>query len=260
MTVVFGYATDAESGAPLPGREVVAVLLPAGSSVPPITGGVDRAFSGADGGWTLDLAPTAGTGSYYRIREWSNRTYYVDVPDTTHEEDVTDLVIDPSTGGPPPSSTLYVTRAELDVPGGVATLGTDGKLALDQRPSGTGGLTDQVLIAAVAGGTLSGHVIVHPLSNGTVVTATSDNLAHLNVPLWMTTNAALDGDPVTALAYGELTEPSWSWVPGPIYLSLHGEVTQTPPSAPVHMFLAQLGYATSATSVFFDRSPSIQLI
>jgi hypothetical protein len=263
VTLVAGYALDPESSAPLAGREVTAVLLPAGSSVSPIDGGTDRAFSATDGRWELNLPPTAGTGSYYRVREWLNRTYYIDVPDSTHIEDVTTLVIDPGTGQPPPpNDPLYVTRAELGQPSGVATLGSDGKLALDQRPAGSGSATDAVLTSGVAGTTLSGHIVVHPrASDGLLVAATADNLAHVNVPLWMTTGAALNGDAVDVLTFGDFVEPSWSWITGgPIYLGLHGEITQTPPSAPVSLFLVQLGFATSPTSIFFDRGPSIQLI
>ena len=143
MTRVFGYARDPESGAPLAGCEVNASIFPRGAAVLPIEGGSDRYVTGADGRWELSLAPTAGTGATMKIREWLNRSFYIDIPAPAEGDppiNVTELIVDPGTGEPPAGGeTLYVTRAELGEIDGVATLGFDGKLTFAQRPAGSGG-------------------------------------------------------------------------------------------------------------------------
>lgn len=107
--------------------------------------------------------------------------------------------------------------------------------------------------------TLSGHRVVTPDFDGTLRYATNDNEADLAAPLWVTTGAAAPGDAVSALAFGSLTEPTWNWVPGPVYLGTNGQLTQTPPVAPDAAFIAQVGIATSPTSLFVDRTPSIKI-
>jgi hypothetical protein len=141
MTRVFGFALDAESGAALVGCEVVAQINPRGSTVPPITSGTDRFVTGADGRWELNLPPTAGSGLTIKIREWLNRTFFIDVPTAPIGDaaiNVQELIVDPDGTLPPDPESLFVTRAELGEPDGVAQLGGDGKLKFEQRPPGGG--------------------------------------------------------------------------------------------------------------------------
>lgn len=142
MTRVFGFARDSESGAPLAGCEVIAQINPRGSTVAPIEGGIDRFVTGVDGRWELNLPPTAGSGITMKIREWLNRTFYIDVPNPPGDNapiNVSELIVDPDGSLPPDPESLFVTRAELGEPDGVAQLGGDGKLKFEQRPPGGGG-------------------------------------------------------------------------------------------------------------------------
>jgi len=110
-----------------------------------------------------------------------------------------------------------------------------------------------------ASATLSGHRVVTASPDGTWRYASNDNLADLMAPLWITTGAIGAGEQGEAVIVGPIIEPSWSWTPGPVYLGVDGLLTQIPPLAPAAIFLAQVGFATSATVLFVDRNPSIKL-
>jgi hypothetical protein len=112
--------------------------------------------------------------------------------------------------------------------------------------------------SGIAAATLSGHRVVTPQPDGTLNYASNDNLSHVQAPLWITTGATDVGGTVDALMLGQMTEGSWTWSQGPVYLGANGLLTQTPPVSPA-VFLAQVGTATTATSLFVDRGPSIKL-
>lgn len=105
---------------------------------------------------------------------------------------------------------------------------------------------------------LSGHRVVTPHPDGTVGYADNTNFAHYMAPLWLTLGAALVGMDVEIQQFGPVTEGSWSWAPGPVYLGAAGVLTQVTPMAPA--FLAIVGFATSPTELFVDRQPTIALI
>lgn len=121
-------------------------------------------------------------------------------------------------------------------------------------PPGGGG--SSVIVTGTAGVALSGHRAVVRQPDGSFVYADNTNPAHLALPIGITNGAAAAGDPVQVVMVGELTEPSWSWTPGPVFLGAGGALTQTVPSAG---FLAQLAAATAATAIYVDRSPSVAL-
>jgi hypothetical protein len=124
------------------------------------------------------------------------------------------------------------------------------------------GVTDtgQLRASGTASMTLSGHRVVTQGSDGRLGYASNDNPAMVQSPLWITMGAASSGAAVEVVMFGALIEPSWSWTPGPLYLGAAGALTQTPPSALAGAaFLAQIGVANGATSVFIDRGPSILL-
>lgn len=127
-------------------------------------------------------------------------------------------------------------------------------------PQGAAGAgSDQLLATFIAGANLSGHMVVTRLPDGTIDYASNNVSAGINGPLWMTTAAGVVGTSVPVLITGVFSEPSWSWTPGsPIYLGVGGVMTQTVPIAP-SVFLVQVGYATSGTSIYFDQYPAIRL-
>lgn len=142
--------------------------------------------------------------------------------------------------------------------GEVLTLQSDGQY----RPSPASGSTSSIDLrrTALAAEALSGHRIVTELPDGTVGYASSDDLADLHAPLWLTLGAATLGGSVDLLLLGSATEGSWSWTPGPVYLGANGALTQSPPTGSPALFLAQVGVATSSTTLYLDRQPSVALI
>jgi hypothetical protein len=125
--------------------------------------------------------------------------------------------------------------------------------------SGIGGSVAELKRSGIAAVALSGHRVVTPQTDGQLNYASNDNVAHLTVPLWITTGAASPGSAVETLLFGLMIEPTWTWTPGPVYLGVNGQLTQTPPAVPGAVFIAQVGTATSPTSVFVDRAPSIKI-
>lgn len=96
------------------------------------------------GVWQMDLPPQSGfkdVASCWRI-EHAYGVHLVVVPDAgpvyVDDIEVSGDGLDPVQTIPP----LYVARSELAVPGGVATLGSDGLLLAAQRPAGGGSVSD----------------------------------------------------------------------------------------------------------------------
>ena len=65
----------------------------------------------------------------------------------------------------------------------------------------------------------------------------------------VTTGAASEDATVTIMANGEMTEGSWSWSPGPVWLGTSGTLTQTPPSSGS---VVRVGTALGATTLFVE--------
>lgn len=184
----------------------------------------------------------------------------------TTPADITDLG-----GAPIALSTLYTDHGlipEFLGPDGLARLWTgsqgaayplDAQAASLLAGSGIGGSVAELKRSGVAAVTLSGHRVVTPQADGQLNYASNDNAAHLAAPLWITVGAASPGASVDVLLFGLMIEPSWSWTPGPVYLGTNGVLTQTPPAAPGAVFIVQVGTATSPTSLFVDRAPSIKI-
>lgn len=173
-------------------------------------------------------------------------------------------------GVPIADSTVYTTNGVLDEfygPDGVTRLwaarpGTSpyplDAQALSVIASG-GGASSSLQATGIAAEALSGHRVVTPKPDGTLDYASNDNIAHVQAPLWVTTGAAAAGAQAIALMLGTIVEPTWAWTPGPVYLGANGVLTQTPPTAPGAVFLASVGTATAATSLYVDRGPSIKI-
>lgn len=110
----------------------------------------------------------------------------------------------------------------------------------DAGPSGAGG-GDVAGVAAVA---LGGQRAVY-LANDGMRYASADNLAMINV-LGVTVGAVAQGASVSIRTGGSLTDPAFSFVPGPVYLGLNGLLTQTLPTA---NSLVVVGDALNATTL-----------
>lgn len=153
-----------------------------------------------------------------------------------------------------------VSRLWTGVQGGTA-YPLDAQASSLLENSGVGGTARQLWATGTAASALSGHRVVTPAPDGSLDYASNDSVDHVHAPLWVTASAASSGAQLEALMFGPMIEPSWSWTPHqPVYLGTNGVLTQSLPAAPGAVFIAQVGTATSPTSLFVDRSPSIKII
>lgn len=262
MPLVTNTLVDA-AGEPLAGYPVRVQLVgqwraDGASEIPPLA--VWSGNTDDTGTWSVMLAPQSayeGT-THYRVIEPNSAVWTITVADAPATQRLRDRIMLPVA----PAVTAGIHLDDLvDVATSAVTQGQG-------LVYGSGGLwapgtpisvASQVLITGTAAVALPGHRVVTRASDGTFGYASNDTFGHLNAPLWVTSGAVSSGGTVTAQAYGPMEEPTWSWLPGPLYLGAGGLLTQVIPVAPGALFLASVGYATASTSAIIDRQPSIIL-
>jgi hypothetical protein len=84
---------------------------------------------------------------------------------------------------------------------------------------------------------------------GEAVYATPDTLANA-VVVGISTTAGGAGDTITVKTTGELSDASWSWTKGAIYLGANGVLTQTAPSG--GSIVVHVAKAITATKILID--------
>lgn len=103
-----------------------------------------------------------------------------------------------------------------------------------------------------ATGPISGHRAI--VSTGTAARYPDASVsADGDLIVGISTNAAANGDEVIVRTNGEITEPSWNWIPGPVFASNNGILTQTPPSG---AWIRQVGVAVAPTKIVVDLRPT----
>lgn len=105
------------------------------------------------------------------------------------------------------------------------------------------------VIEKIASVALGGHRVVIADGSTGVNYADSSNIAHLDFVLGITTGAASAGAPVNVQVGNEMTEPSWNWTPGAVWLGLNGLMTQTPPTTG---FVCRVGTALTASKLLIE--------
>lgn len=212
-------------------------------------------------GWSADLVPLSDvqpTGSVYRvtvhIEDAPRQVWHFTIPASGGPFELVDLLVDPPDG--PQAIIIGDSIAAIGLHDVDPAAHADIRALIASSSAGGGAV--RLAEARTASGSLSGHRVVTPGPDGRVGYASNTAAEHVNAPLWLTLSAALAETQVTVLMAGEATEPSWSWSPGPVYLGAGGALTQTPPGAGA-VFSAQIGAATSPTTVHIDRQPSIVL-
>jgi hypothetical protein len=113
------------------------------------------------------------------------------------------------------------------------------------------------LIAAVP---ISGHVVVATDENGQAVPASNLIASNAYAIAGVTMGAAVLGAPTTVRYAGELTEPTWNWIPNlPLFLGESGSLTQVAPTAPAVVSLV-LGYAITPTQILIQPKTPMFII
>lgn len=118
--------------------------------------------------------------------------------------------------------------------------------------------TDKAFIVTYpAGVPISGHRAVTILADGLVYYADHDTLDDIPNVMGISMNAAVEGDPVDILVFGEMIEPSWSWTERrAIFLGSAGHLTQAPPTTG---FLMEVGFAVTPQKIMVELKPAIVL-
>jgi hypothetical protein len=127
--------------------------------------------------------------------------------------------------------------------------------ALRGEPGLDGISGEAILREAVAGAALGGHRAVY-VEAGVANYASADNATSAAMCVGITRAAAVQGAAALIITAGLITEPSWSWAAGPVYLGINGALTQT---APTSGSLVRIGIATSPIEVDVRVEPPIQL-
>jgi len=107
------------------------------------------------------------------------------------------------------------------------------------------GASGTVRRPAVAGASLAAYRAVY-IAAGVANYASSSNYATAVTCLGITAVAAETGEEVIVVTFGKVSEASWSWSPGAVYLGVAGVLTQTAPSVGA---VIEIGIATSAIEI-----------
>lgn len=112
-------------------------------------------------------------------------------------------------------------------------------------------------ISLVAGANLSALRAVTTDGSGEAVYASNDTLANATV-FGITATAASDGDNVAVRTSGTITDSSWNWTKGSVFLGTNGALTQTVPTGGA--FIVHVGRALTATTLQIDIDTTIQTV
>lgn len=132
-------------------------------------------------------------------------------------------------------------------PDGTAVAAIIGPTGLTGPPGGTE-------VVATAVGPLSGHRVVRAVEGGTSY-ASNDQAADADAILGITLEAADSGAPIRIAASGPMTDPSWSFTPGPVFVGVGGLLVQPAPSGAA--FIRQIAQALAPDQLLILNRPPI---
>lgn len=101
----------------------------------------------------------------------------------------------------------------------------------------------------VAGESISALRCITTNGSGQAVYATPDTLANA-VVIGISTTSGSSGETITVKTTGELSDASWNWTKGSIYLGANGALTQTAPSG--GSIVVHVAKAITATKILID--------
>lgn len=113
-----------------------------------------------------------------------------------------------------------------------------------------------IALPFTAGEPIGGHKGVRIAAGGIVRLASSDDPSQAGTVLGVSLTAADDGAGLDVAITGEVTETSWSWAVGPVFLGQGGALTQSPPASG---FVQQIGKAVGPNSLVVSLSTPIVL-
>jgi hypothetical protein len=108
-----------------------------------------------------------------------------------------------------------------------------------------------------AGMSISALRCITTNSSGEAVYATPDTLANA-VVIGISTTAGNTGETITIKTSGQLSDASWNWTKGAIYLGANGVLTQTAPSG--GSIVVHVAKAITATTIIIDIDTTITTV
>lgn len=108
-----------------------------------------------------------------------------------------------------------------------------------------------------AGVSLSALRAVTTNSSGQAIYASNNTLGNAQV-VGITMGAASSGAQVGVKTFGPMSDASWNWTKGPVFLGTNGALTQTAPSGGA--IIVQVGRALTATQLFVDVETTITTV
>ena len=113
---------------------------------------------------------------------------------------------------------------------------------------------DTTLVASTS---LSALRCITTDSSGLAKYATPDTLAN-SVVIGISTTSASTGQNITIKTSGQITDASWNWTKGAIYLGANGALTQTAPTG--GSIIVHVAKAITATTLIIDIDTIIQTV
>lgn len=113
---------------------------------------------------------------------------------------------------------------------------------------------DTTLVASTS---LSALRCITTDSSGLAKYATPDSLANA-VVIGISTTSASTGQNITIKTSGQITDASWNWTKGAIYLGANGALTQTAPTG--GDIIVHVAKAITATTLIIDIDTIIQTV
>ena len=112
-------------------------------------------------------------------------------------------------------------------------------------------------LTLTAAASLSALRAITTNSSGEAVYASNDTIANAQV-VGITLGSASSGQQVGVKTFGTITDASWNWTKGAVYLGTNGTLTQTAPSGGA--IIVQVGKALTATQLFVDVETTITTV
>ena len=113
---------------------------------------------------------------------------------------------------------------------------------------------DTTLVASTS---LSALRCITTDGSGLAKYATPDTLAN-SVVIGISTTSASTGQNITIKTSGQITDASWNWTKGAIYLGANGSLTQTAPTG--GSIVVHVAKAITATTLIIDIDTIIQTV
>lgn len=129
---------------------------------------------------------------------------------------------------------------------------------VEQGPPGPRGLpgpTGGAATVTVGAAPLSGHSAVAVDAAGLLIKADCTNPAHRGAVLGLLADAYSPGEAAVVQTAFTLEHAGWSWAPGPVFVGIAGQLTQSLPGGAV--FSQVVAHALAATVVLVDVQPPI---